>query len=67
MTFCFCMPTKIQKYGITQEQLDIAKSIIERDTYYSRESISSIASQIGYATDETENYMPYAIDMAHKF
>ena len=51
--------TNIQKYGVTQEQLDIAKSIIERDTYYSRESISSIASQIGYATTLTNNPQYY--------
>lgn len=38
----------IQKNGITNEQLKLAKNIIERDTYYERESISNIASEIGY-------------------
>lgn len=45
----------IQKHGVTQEQLNRAKSIIERDTYYSRESISSISSQIGYTTILSDN------------
>ena len=31
--------------GITDEELITAKNIIERDTYYSRESISNIASE----------------------
>ncbi len=47
--------TKIQKEGITPEQLQIAKKIIERDTYFSRESIGNIASEIGYMTVLTEN------------
>ena len=46
---------KVQKDGISAEQLKLAQSIIERDTYYSRESISSIASGIGYTTVLTEN------------
>lgn len=46
---------KVQKDGISQEQLKIAQNIIERDTYYSRESISSIASGIGYTTILTDN------------
>lgn len=46
---------KIQKDGVTQEQLIRAQSIIERDTYYSRESISNIAQEIGYTTVLTDN------------
>lgn len=46
---------KIQKQGITQEQLTRAQGIIERDTYYSRESISNIAQEIGYTTILTDN------------
>lgn len=38
----------IQKNGVTQEQLNLAKNVIERDTYYERESISNIAQGIGY-------------------
>lgn len=38
----------IQKNGVTTSQLDLAKNIIERDTYYARESISNIAQEIGY-------------------
>ena len=40
--------SKIQKNGITDEQLKLAKNIIERNTYYARESISNISSEIGY-------------------
>ena len=38
----------IQNKGVTLEQLSLAKNIIERDTYYARESISNIAQEIGY-------------------
>jgi len=40
----------IQKNGVTAEQVNLAKNIIERDTYYARESISNIAQEIGYVT-----------------
>lgn len=46
---------KIQKQGVTQEQLNLAQKIIETDTYYSRESVSNIASEIGYTTVLTDN------------
>lgn len=46
---------KIQKDGVTQEQLDLAKSVLERDTYYARESITNISSEIGYTTILTDN------------
>lgn len=39
---------KIQNNGVTDEQLQIAKNIIERNTYYSRESVSNISNEIGY-------------------
>ena len=39
---------KIQKYGITEEELKTAKNTIIQDTYYSRESTSNIASELGY-------------------
>lgn len=45
----------VQKQGVTAEQLQLAKNIIEKDTYYSRESISNIASEIGYTTVLTGN------------
>ena len=48
----------IQKNGVTQEQLQLAKNIIERDTYYNRESISNIAGEIGY-TFVTTNDIKY--------
>lgn len=44
----FSQISLIQKNGVTPEQVNLAKNIIERDTYYSRESISNIAQEIGY-------------------
>ena len=38
----------IQKYGVTEEELNIAKKTIEQDTYYARESTSNISSELGY-------------------
>ncbi len=39
---------RIQNNGVTEEQLKLAKNIIERNTYYSRESVSNISNEIGY-------------------
>lgn len=39
---------RIQDKGVTEEQLKLAKNIIERNTYYSRESVSNISNEIGY-------------------
>lgn len=53
---------EIQRNGVTEEQLQLAKNIIERDTFYSRESVSNIANQIGYTfvtTGDTEYYDNY--------
>jgi len=53
---------QLQKYGVTPEQVDLAKSIIERETYYSRESISNIAQEIGYTmvtTNDIDFYENY--------
>ncbi len=53
---------KVQKNGVTPEQLRLAKNIIERNTYYERESISNIASEIGYTyvtTDDIKYYETY--------
>ncbi len=44
---------KLQKNEITEEEIQKAKNIIERDTYYSRESVSNIASEIGYTVTVT--------------
>jgi len=52
----------VQKNGVTPEQLRVAKNIIERDTYYDRESVSNIAGEIGYTfvtTDDTKYYENY--------
>jgi len=46
---------KIQKNGVTSEELSKAKSALEIETYYARESISNIASSIGYTTVLTDN------------
>ena len=53
---------KIRQNGITDEQLQLAKNIIERETYYSRESVSNISSEIGYTvalTDDMKFYDNY--------
>lgn len=53
----------IQRYGITEEELNIAKNMIEQETYYARESTSNIAKELGYTialtgnTDFYENYI----------
>lgn len=52
----------IQKNGVTSSQVQLAKNIIERDTYYGRESISNIAQEIGYTmviTDDIKYYQNY--------
>lgn len=52
----------IQKYGITEEELNTAKKMIEQDTYYSRESTSNISSELGYIytlTNSSELYENY--------
>ena len=45
----------IKKYGVTEEELNIAKNMIEQETYYARESTSNIASELGYVISLTEN------------
>ena len=40
--------SNIQKYGITDEELQRAKNMIVQDTYYARESTSNISSELGY-------------------
>ena len=53
---------KLQKNEITSEEIQKAKNIIERDTFYSRESVSNIASAIGYTvtlTNDTSYYKNY--------
>mgnify|MGYP002622187725 CR=1 FL=1 len=50
---------KIQTNGVTDEQLNLAKNIIERDTYYSRESVSNIATEIGYTAALTNDIKFY--------
>lgn len=52
----------IQKYGVTEEELNTAKKMIEQDTYYSRESTSNIASELGYVmalTGSSDFYKNY--------
>lgn len=50
---------KIQKNGVTDEQLSLAKNIIERSTYYSRESITNTATEIGYTMALTNDIKFY--------
>ena len=52
----------IQKYGVTDEELRTAKNKIMQDTYYSRESTSNIAEELGYIialTGKPELYQTY--------
>ena len=46
---------RIKNFGISENNLKIAKKIIETDTYYSRESVSNIAQEIGYTITLTGN------------
>ncbi|MCD7779160.1 MAG: insulinase family protein [Candidatus Gastranaerophilales bacterium] len=50
---------KLAKNEITPEEIQKAKNIIERDTYYSRESVSNIASEIGYTVTLTNDMSYY--------
>ncbi len=45
----------IQKYGVTEEELNTAKKRIEQETYYARESTSNIAEELGYILTLTGN------------
>ena len=52
----------IQKYGITDEELQRAKQMIIQDTYYSRESTSNISTELGYVmalTNSSDFYSNY--------
>ncbi|MDY6358029.1 MAG: pitrilysin family protein [Cyanobacteriota bacterium] len=53
----------IQDKGVTEDQLNLAKNVIERNTYYSRESVTNISEEMGYTAVLTgdikyyENYL----------
>lgn len=49
----------VKSNGITKKELDTAKNIIERDTHYARESISNIASEMGYTVVLSGNPKDY--------
>jgi len=58
----FTQIEKIQKEGVTYDQLNTAQNMIERETFYERESISNIANEIGYTfvtTDDIKYYKNY--------
>lgn len=46
---------KIRDNGVTDIELNTAKKIIESDTYYARESVSNIATEMGYVVALTGN------------
>ena len=53
---------KLQETDLSDEEIQKAKNIIERDTFYARESVSNIASEIGYTvtlTGDTSYYKNY--------
>ncbi len=54
-TAIFSETEKLQKNEITAEEVEKAKNIIARDTYYARESVSNIAGEIGYTLTLTGN------------
>lgn len=56
----FSQINKIKTEPISENELQKAKSIIERNTFYSRESIENIANEIGYATVLTDNPSYYS-------
>jgi len=47
--------TYIQKYGVTEEELNTAIKKIEQETYYSRESTSDISTELGYIMSVSGN------------
>lgn len=51
---------KLKQYNIEADEIQKAKNIIERDTYYSRESVSNIANEIGYTMILTGDPKYYA-------
>ena len=42
--------TKVRNGNIDEQEISTAKNIIERDTFYARESTSKIANELGYTT-----------------
>ena len=51
----FACIENLKKYGVTDEEMNLAKNKIIQDTYYSRESTSDIASELGYTMTLTGN------------
>lgn len=57
---------KIKKYGIDDEDLNFAKSVIEKDTAFARESITDIATELGYTlvvTGQNDYYDNYVANI----
>ena len=53
---------KVKNYELPEDEIQKAKNIITRNTYYSRESVSNIAEEIGYTvtlTNSTDYYKNY--------
>ena len=58
----FCEIEKMRQGSFDEQDIKTAKSIIERDTYYARESTSNVASELGYTTllyNNTDFYDEY--------
>lgn len=58
----FCEIEKLRQGNFDEQDIKTAKSIIERDTYYARESTSNIAGELGYTTlvyNDTDFYNDY--------
>ncbi len=58
----FAQIVRIKHGGITELELNTAKKIIESETYYARESVSNISTEMGYLytlTGSTKYYEDY--------
>ena len=49
----------IQHKGVSETELNTAKKMIESDTYYARESVTNIASEMGYVATVSGNIQYY--------
>ena len=55
----FAEVENLKKNDISEEEIQKAKNIIERDTFYARESVSNIAQEIGYTVTITDSLSYY--------